>query len=403
MARGATLAVMDEPLTPVPPPLSGGEPQQPVTPAEQPLSASGQPGAAAGPGPGGSGTAGPGYPASGYAGPGYGSGYGPGYGGGYGGHGGYPGSLPGNGPGNGTPKKKRRLWLWLTLGAVAVVAVLAIGSVLLYSMAKSVAGNEDGLTYGDSIGVIDIDGEIVSADTVVDQLRKFDQDDDVKAIILHIDSPGGGAAASQEIYHEVLKIREAKKKPVVASIESVGASGAYYIASGTGKIYANDASVVGSIGVIMEWTNYGDLLTWAKMKPEVIHAGTLKDAGDPTHAITPEERVYFQGLVDNMYGQFIADVAKGRSLPADQVKALATGQVWTGQQALPLHLIDKQGGFRDALLETAKSVGITDEPTVVKPSVRHKTIWDLLENADDMVHQPGKLLERRPGFYFLWR
>jgi len=189
----------------------------------------------------------------------------------------------------------------------------------------------------------------------------------------------------------------------VASIESVGASGAYYIASAAGKIWANDASVVGSIGVIMEWTNYGDLLSWAKMKPQVVHAGALKDAGDPTHAMTPEEQAYFQRLVDNMYGQFIADVAKGRHLPAEQIKALATGQVWTGEEALPLHLIDQEGGFRDALLATAKQVGITGEPEVVKPEVRHRTIWDLIDNADSLVHEPQQLLEQRPGFYFLWR
>ena len=284
------------------------------------------------------------------------------------------------------------------------LGLLAAGSVLLYAVARSLGGTDDGFSaLGDNIGVIDIDGEILSADSTVDQLRKYDQDDDIKAIILHIDSPGGAAAPSQEIYHEVLKIREEKKKPIVASIESVGASGAYYIASGAGKIYANDASVVGSIGVIMEWTNYGDLLTWAKLKPEVIHAGTLKDAGDPSRAMTPEERVYFQGLVDNMYGQFIGDVAKGRHLPADQIKALATGQVWTGEQALPLHLIDEEGGFRKALLETAKSVGISGEPSVVKPEVHHRTIWDLLSNADDLMHQPSQLVERRAGFYFLWR
>jgi len=302
-----------------------------------------------------------------------------------------------------TNPPKRRLWLWFVIGGGLVLAFLVACSALIYSAARSFGGSDEGFSVGDSIGVIDIDGEILSAESTVDQLRKYDQDSDIKAIILHIDSPGGAAAPSQEIYHQVLKIREEKKKPIVASIESVGASGAYYIASGANKIYANDASVVGSIGVIMEWTNYGDLLTWAKMKPEVIHAGSLKDAGDPTHAMTPEERTYFQGLVDNMYGQFVADVANGRHLPADKIRSLATGQVWTGQQALPLQLIDKQGGFRDALLDTAKSVGISGEPSVVKPEVHHKSVWDLISNADDLVHQPTKLLERRPGFYFLWR
>jgi len=255
-----------------------------------------------------------------------------------------------------------------------------------------------------NIAVVDINGVILSADTTVDQLRKYDEDDSIKAIILHINSPGGAAAPSQEIYHEVLRIRNEKKKPIVASVQSVGASGAYYIASGATKIYANQASVVGSIGVIMEWTNYGDLLKWAKLKPEVIHAGALKDAGDPSHEMTPEERAYFQSLVNNMYGQFIADVAAGRHLSPDQVKSLATGQVWTGEQALPLHLIDASGGFRTALLETAKSVGISGEPSVVKPYVRHRSLIDALTtNADDLFPNPSQMLEKHAGFYFLWR
>jgi protease-4 len=302
------------------------------------------------------------------------------------------------------PKPRRRLWIWFVAGGVLLLGFVAVASLLIYAAARSFGGSDDGFSsLGDNVGVIDIDGEILSAESTIDQLRKYDEDSSIKAIILHIDSPGGAAAPSQEIFREVLRIREKHDKPIVASIESVGASGAYYIASGASKIYANDASVVGSIGVIMEWTNYGDLLTWAKLKPEVIHAGSLKDAGDPSHDMTPEERTYFQGLVDNMYGQFVADVANGRHLPASQIKSLATGQVWTGQQALPLHLIDKEGGFRDALLETAKSVGISGEPSVVKPVVRHKSLFDLLSDPDDLFHNPGKVLERHAGFYFLWR
>ena len=282
---------------------------------------------------------------------------------------------------------------------------LCVVGLLVYAVVRS-AGNDDTFSSlgTDSIGVVDITGEIVSADAIIDQLRKYDQDSSIKAIILHIDSPGGAAAPSQEIYHEVLAIRNEHKKPIVASVESLGASGAYYIASAAQKIYANQASVVGSIGVIMEWTSYGNLMQWAKLTPEVIHAGALKDAGDPTREMTPQERAYFQGLVDNMYGQFIHDVAIGRNLPESQVQAMATGQVWTGEQALPLHLIDKTEGFRDALLDTAKSVGISGEPNVVKPEVHHKTIWDLLtSNADDLFPNPGKILERHAGFYFLWR
>ncbi|WP_252263825.1 signal peptide peptidase SppA [Paracidobacterium acidisoli] len=303
-------------------------------------------------------------------------------------------------------EKRRSFWFWLLLGGGIFVAFIVVVSVLGYVAVRSVSGNSSSAFsgVGSSIAVVDVDGVIMNADSTIDQLRKFDDDSSVKAIILHIDSPGGAAAPSQEIYHEVVRIRSEKRKPIIASIESVGASGAYYVASGTNKIYANDASLVGSIGVIMEWTNYGDLLKWAKLRPEVIHAGALKDAGDPSRDMTPEEQVYFQGLVNNMYGQFVGDVANGRHLSVDQIKALATGQVWTGQQAMPLHLIDKEGGFRDALLDTAKSVGITGEPSVVRPMVRHRSLLDILtNNADDLFPNPSQLLEKNPGFYFLWR
>ncbi|HET7345979.1 MAG TPA: signal peptide peptidase SppA [Acidobacteriaceae bacterium] len=305
------------------------------------------------------------------------------------------------------PQRRHRVWPWVLAGCAFFLLLCAVGITVMVLAIRS-AGTPGASPFaslgGGNIAVVDINGVILSADTTVDQLRKYDEDDSIKAIILHINSPGGAAAPSQEIYHEVLRIRNEKKKPIVASVQSVGASGAYYIASGATKIYANQASVVGSIGVIMEWTNYGDLLKWAKLKPEVIHAGALKDAGDPSHEMTPEERAYFQSLVNNMYGQFIADVAAGRHLSPDQVKSLATGQVWTGEQALPLHLIDASGGFRTALLETAKSVGISGEPSVVKPYVRHRSLLDALTtNADDLFPNPSQMLEKHAGFYFLWR
>jgi protease-4 len=300
-----------------------------------------------------------------------------------------------------TEEKRRSAWFWVFVCAGLFIAFVAVVSLVGYFAVQSMGGNA---TFGDNIGVIDVNGVILAADKTVDNLRKFDQDDSIKAIILHINSPGGGAAASQEIYNEVRHIRDEKKKPIIASIESVGASGAYYIASGANKIYANDASIVGSIGVIMEWTNYGDLLKWAKLKPEVLKAGSLKDAGSPTREMTPEERAYFQGLVDNMHTQFIRDVASGRGMNQDKLTPLATGQVWTGQQALPLHLIDKQGGFRDALLDTAKQVGISGEPNVVKPARKGRSIFDLVTtDADDLLASPEQLLEKHAGFYFLWQ
>ena len=270
---------------------------------------------------------------------------------------------------------------------------------------RSVGGNSAGLGLGsDSIAVIDISGAILSPEAIDNQLRKFGDDSSVKAILLHINSPGGGAAASQEIYHEVLRVRKEDHKKVIASIESVGASGAYYIASGCDRIYANDASVVGSIGVIMEWTNYGDLLRWAKLKNVVIHAGELKDAGDPSRDLTPKEEIYFQSLVDNMYTQFVHDVATGRHTTDDKIRPLATGQVWTGQQSLPLGLIDKVGGYRVALTETAKEAGISGEPNVVRPAKNKRGLFALLaDDGEDLFPNPGQMLNKAPGFYFMWK
>jgi protease-4 len=277
---------------------------------------------------------------------------------------------------------------------------------MVWAAMRSVSGS-NGPGFGlstDSIAVIDISGVILTPETVDTQLRKFGDDSSVKAIILHINSPGGGAAASQEIYHEVLRVRQENHKKVIASIESVGASGAYYIASACDKIYANDASVVGSIGVIMEWTNYGDLLRWAKLKNVVIHAGELKDAGDPSRDLTPKEEAYFQSLVDNMYTQFVHDVATGRHTSDDKIKPLATGQVWTGQQSLSLGLIDKVGGYRVALTETAKAVGISGEPSVVRPAKIKRGLFSILtDDGDDLFPNPSQLLNHAPGFYFMWK
>jgi protease-4 len=291
---------------------------------------------------------------------------------------------------------------------VIVVLLVVFGFALTFMrLMTTMAAGSGGASFGQSsIAVIDVTGVIVDADKINRQLERFGQDESVKAIVLHIDSPGGGAAASQEVYHEVLRVRNELHKPVVASVESVGASGAYYIASGCDRIYANPASVVGSIGVIMEWTNYGDLLKWAKLKAVNLHDGSLKDAGDPTRDMTPQEQAYFQSLIDNMYGQFIRDVAAGRHTSADKIQPLATGQVWTGEQALPLGLIDVQGGYRQALLDTAKRVGLKGEPHVVRPAKERHGLLGMLTGDDttsDLFTNPTTLLNQAPGFYFLWK
>ncbi len=300
------------------------------------------------------------------------------------------------------PPRRRSAWFYVGVvgGSFAVIALVL--TAIVWSAMRSIDGGS--LLGSNKIAVIDVTGVILTADKINAQLRAFSSDDSVKAIVLHINSPGGAASPSQEIYHEVLRLRQEKHKKIVASIDSVGASGAYYIASSCDKIYANQASVVGSIGVVMEWTNYGELLRWAKLKNVTISAGELKTAGDPSRDLTPKEQAYFQSLVNNMYSQFIHDVAMGRHTTEDKIRPMATGQVWTGQQALSMGLIDKEGGLRTALTETAKDAGISGEPTVVRASKRDSGLLSMLvSGGDDLFPNPSKLLEHAPGFYFLWK
>lgn len=297
---------------------------------------------------------------------------------------------------------RSRALLWILLGGGAFfIFTLLIFSLLYFS----VRGGSEFDLGGDKIAVIDVEGVILQAKPFVDDLKRYSDDSSVKAIILRIDSPGGGAAASQEMYDAVKRVRDQKKKTIVASIQTVGASGAYYIASGASKIYANRASIVGSIGVIAEWVNYGDLLHWAKLKEVIFTAGELKDAGDPAREMTPAEREYLQSLVNEMYGQFIRDVADGRKMKVDDIKSIASGRVWTGEKALDLKLIDQIGGFQDAVDATAKSVGIKGEPSLVHPEEKKKNIFDILfGDVTQLLPAQARMLQtNNPGFFYLWR
>src|ERR1019366_6449175 len=302
-------------------------------------------------------------------------------------------------------EKRSRTWLWILIGGGSFfLFVLAVFTLVYLTLH---AGGEQASAFGgfgSKIGVVELEGVILDPDTVVTQLKKFADDDSIKAIILHVNSPGGGVAASEEIYREVKRIRDEKKKRIVASISTAGASGAYYISSATNKIYADNGSVVGSISVISEWVNYGDLMRWAKLKPEVLTVGEFKDTGDPTRELTPAERAYLQALIENMYGQFVQAVADGQHAKADDIRAIANGKVWTGQQALAMKLIDQVGDFQDAVKETAKSVGITGEPVLVHPEKDRKTLLDLMSgDVSQWLPSKEKLLEQHVGFYYLWK
>jgi len=301
-------------------------------------------------------------------------------------------------------ERRSRTLLWILIGGGAFfLFVLAVFSLVYLTLRAG--GNETSFDgFGDRIGVVDLDGVILSPEPVVGQLKKFNDDSSIKAIILHVNSPGGGVAASEEIYREVKRIHDEKKKRIVVSIETVGASGAYYVSSASNKIYADNGSIVGSIGVIAEWVNYGDLLKWAKLKSIVFKTGEFKDTGNPTRDLTPGEQAYMQSLIDNMFGQFVQAVADGRGMKFEDVKAIANGKVWTGEQALSMKLIDNVGDFEAVVKDTAKSVGISGEPTLVHPEKDRKTLLDLmLGDVSQYLPDTEKMLEQHVGFYYLWK
>jgi protease-4 len=300
----------------------------------------------------------------------------------------------------------RRTFLWIVIGGGAFfVFLLAVFTLVYYTVRNEQTRTEvvrEG--SGGRIAVVDLEGVILTPKETVKQLKKFADDDSIKAIILHVNSPGGGVAASEEIYREVRRVRDDKKKQIIASIETVGASGAYYVASGTNKIYANNGSIVGSIGVIMEWYNYADLIKWAKLKSIVIKTGEFKDTGNPARDITPAEQEYLQGMAHNMLGQFVSSVADGRKMKREDIQSIADGKVWTGEQAKTLKLVDAIGDFEAVVQETAKVVGIKGEPTLVRAEKEKRNLMDLLfGDVSEVWPEPGKLIQSNPGFYYLWK
>jgi protease-4 len=277
-------------------------------------------------------------------------------------------------------KRSRLIWILAVAGVlVGAFSLILVAGVLLF-------GGEGGFggTGGQRLAVIPIEGVITeeTARSVNRYLKQYGNDRRVAAIILRIDSPGGGVAASQEIYREVLRAKAEKGKKIVVSMGTVAASGGYYIASPADRILANPGTVTGSIGVIAEWVNVRDLAAWAKIRPEVFKSGEFKDTGSPTRDLTEPERKYFQGLIDELYEQFVRAVLEGRrgrrDLDEARLRALADGRIYTGQSALDQGLIDELGNYEDALRATARLVGLRGEPQVITPP-RPRTGFSLLD------------------------
>ena len=230
---------------------------------------------------------------------------------------------------------------------------------------------------GNKIGVVELEGIILSSRSVVQKLERLLESDAISAVVLRIDSPGGGVAASQEIYEAVKEIRESGK-PVVISMGSVAASGGYYVACGGDSILANPGTTTGSIGVILEVPNFKELLQKIGIKFLVVKSGTFKDTGSPYRDLTRTERNYLQQYIDDAFEQFVDVVVKNRKMSNDKVRSVADGRVFTGKQALELGLVDRLGDYSDAIKLAAQMAGIEGKPKIFRFPRKKYTIFDLL-------------------------
>ena len=224
------------------------------------------------------------------------------------------------------------------------------------------------LVAGEKVGVVEIKGLIADSKAVLKQLDRFQEDPDIKAIVLRINSPGGAVGPSQEILREVEKVRQ--KKKIVASLGTVAASGGYYIACGADLIMANKGTATGSIGVIMQFTNVEALTKKVGLDFFTLKSGRYKDVGSPFRSMTPEEREYMQHLLDNIYQQFLSDVARNRKIPVEKLKTLAEGKVYTGEEAKQVGLVDEFGNLPDAIEKAGRLGGIKGKVEAVYPAER---------------------------------
>jgi protease-4 len=258
----------------------------------------------------------------------------------------------------------------------SMLIMCAIGAAVIITVTSLffIGTRDSAFDFGENVGVIEIKGVISDPKPVLENLRELRKKKSVRAIVLRIDSPGGGVGPSQEIYEEVKKTKRVKK--VVASMGAIAASGGYYVAAAADRIVANPGTLTGSISVLMEFANLESLLNKIGVGAFVLKSGQFKDAGSPLREMTPKERELLQGFIDNVHEQFVTAVADGRKMSKEKVQAIADGRILTGEQAQELGLLDSLGNLEDAITLAGKLGGIKGEPSVFYPK---KKRFSLLE------------------------
>lgn len=288
-------------------------------------------------------------------------------------------------------------WIFITL-----TAFLLLGAAFFFFLGSviSLAGDGEGPKSG-NIAVVEVTGGIFDAKPIVEQLRDLRKDEDAKAVVLRVDSPGGSVGASQEIYEAVKSLKE--KKPVVVSMGTVAASGGYYISAPASRIFANAGTITGSIGVRMDLMNVEDLMNWSRLKFFTLKSGSKKDVGSPTRTMTPEEKSYLEGILKEMHSQFKKAVAEGRGIKLEDVEDLADGRVFTGDEALGHKLIDKIGSLDMAVKDAAELAGLKEEPEPYYPKKKEGDFLKYLVEgfADRLFDRAFAMMEGR--FVALYR
>lgn len=266
-----------------------------------------------------------------------------------------------------------------------IVILVIIGLVSVAKWAGNHFGNKDenSVVSGNSILQLDLEGVIMNGKKFLKKIKKYKDDDRIKAIVININSPGGAVGPSQEIYAAIKALRAETKKPVICSSSGLMASGAYYSAVGCDKIVVSAGSLVGSIGVIMEFANLEKLYEFAKVTRYSITTGKFKDSGAEYRAMRPDERALFQDLINDVYGQFVQAVADGRHLTVDFVKQYADGRVMTGAQAVKLGFADQEGSFEDAVKLAAETAKLGNDYKLFEAPQKRPGIWDYIQGDDE--------------------
>lgn len=243
---------------------------------------------------------------------------------------------------------------------------------------------------------LEINGVIMNGKKFLAQLKKYKKDDSVKAIVIEINSPGGAVGPSQEIYYEIIRAKKETKKPVICVSTGLIASGGYYSALACDQIIVAPGTMIGSIGVIMEFANLEGLYDWAKVKRYTITSGKFKDSGSEYRAMRDDERALFQSMINEVYDQFRQTVATARNLPLDFVSQYADGRVMTGSTAVKLKFADAEGTFEDAIRMAAQKAKLGEDYHVFKPHKDKTSILDFImdeKNDDDDLNSLADLAD----------